>query len=76
MQLTRVPATPSEYPVWTQWLAEYEPLPGDAAGAAMTMMYTSGTTGGPKGVRREPATAEQIARLRSTEPKVWAAGPA
>ena len=28
---------PSEYPVWTQWLAEYEPLPGDAAGAAMTL---------------------------------------
>ena len=66
---------PSEYPVWTQWLAEYEPLPGDAAGTAMTMMYTSGTTGRPKGVRREPATAEQIARLRSTEPKVMGSRP-
>ena len=66
---------PSEYPVWTQWLAEYEPLPGNTAGAAMTMMYTSGTTGRPKGVRREPATAEQIARLRSTEPKVMGSRP-
>ena len=66
---------PQGYPVWTEWLAGYEPLVGDATGVAMTMMYTSGTTGRPKGVRRQPATTEQIARLHAAEPKVMGNRP-
>ncbi len=39
---------------WESWLASHEPWQGDPAPRRTSMLYTSGTTGRPKGVRRQP----------------------
>lgn len=54
-QLAEPPATALE---WDAWVASHEPRARDAHGGG-TMMYTSGTTGRPKGVRRHPVSAER-----------------
>ncbi len=47
------------------WLAQVEPRREPAPGTASRMLYTSGTTGRPKGVRRPPATDEQIKQVQA-----------
>jgi long-chain acyl-CoA synthetase len=47
--------------VWEEWLETLSPWTEDPRTARTSMMYTSGTTGRPKGVRRAPATPEQAA---------------
>lgn len=38
---------------WSRWLEQFEPIAADGPASPMsTMVYTSGTTGNPKGVRR------------------------
>jgi long-chain acyl-CoA synthetase len=44
----------SGYPEWESWLAQYTPLAERAVAHRGTMVYTSGTTGLPKGVKRQP----------------------
>ncbi|HTO56877.1 MAG TPA: acyl-CoA synthetase [Pseudomonadales bacterium] len=44
---------------WNDWLARFEPLPPEAVASPGSMIYTFGTTGRPKGVRRKPPTPEQ-----------------
>ena len=44
---------------WPDWLATHEPHAGPVIDPPGSMMYTSGTTGRPKGVRRRPATQAQ-----------------
>jgi long-chain acyl-CoA synthetase len=49
------------------WVMQHEPYAGVAQAAPVTMFYTSGTTGNPKGVRRAAPTPAQAAaydRLR------------
>jgi long-chain acyl-CoA synthetase len=45
---------------WTTWLSGYAPMPAGQQSPPGSMLYTSGTTGRPKGVRRAPRTPEQI----------------
>ena len=57
---------PPGYPVWDRWLRRHPPLGERSAPAGWTMFYTSGTTGRPKGVRRERlagAARERFGRL-------------
>ncbi len=44
---------------WEGWLAVHEPLPRTDQRGGGTMMYTSGTTGRPKGVLRETFDADR-----------------
>jgi long-chain acyl-CoA synthetase len=48
-------------PDWSAWLESFEPYSGPPKEAPGTIVYTSGTTGHPKGVRRAQPTPEQAA---------------
>ena len=57
---------PSDAVQWEAFLSRYDPMPESMAGALTSMLYTSGTTGHPKGVRRlnlDTAAAAAMARL-------------
>jgi long-chain acyl-CoA synthetase len=56
-ELTRVPAGTTD---WDEWRDSHAPTLG-LQGRAFPMFYTSGTTGMPKGVRREPMPPERAA---------------
>lgn len=61
-------ATPEGVTDYQAWRDSHEPLAGAAPASPGAMLYTSGTTGRPKGVRRLPPTAAQAAagrRLRT-----------
>ena len=52
-------------PQWPQWEALRDaaaPYRGAAGTPRGPMLYTSGTTGKPKGIRRQPPTPQQVAR--------------
>ncbi|WP_016747581.1 AMP-binding protein [Rhizorhabdus wittichii] len=44
------------------WIAGHEPHAGSGTGLGSSMVYTSGTTGRPKAVRRLPASGEESAQ--------------
>jgi long-chain acyl-CoA synthetase len=48
---------------WHKWIVEQPPYTGPERRPRGFMPYTSGTTGRSKGVRREPATADNLLRL-------------
>ncbi len=56
------PAAAAARPRWATLRDGAAPDAGVAATARSAMLYTSGTTGRPKGIRRQPATPEQAAR--------------
>jgi long-chain acyl-CoA synthetase len=47
---------------WPAWRDAHGPIAEDPQAPRGAMFYTSGTTGRPKGIRRAPATPEQVAR--------------
>jgi long-chain acyl-CoA synthetase len=51
---------PDGHMPWDVWLSEYVPWSKPPPAERASMLYTSGTTGKPKGVRREPLRAEHL----------------
>ncbi len=60
---------------WYAWLSGFDSEFTIGAGAPGSMFYTSGTTGRPKGVRRQVPTQEQIEGLRGMRLAVCGFGP-
>ena len=50
------------WPDYDDWIRVHEPHVGKGNGLGSSMVYTSGTTGKPKAVRRLPATGEESAQ--------------
>ncbi len=63
------------YPIWTEWVKQFEPRADMGITAPGSMIYTSGTTGRPKGVRREPPTPEQVEGTKNMINAVCGSGP-
>lgn len=51
-------ATPPGCDEWESWIRRHEPLAQHSPAPRGSMFYTSGTTGRPKGVRRQPPSPE------------------
>jgi long-chain acyl-CoA synthetase len=56
-------AVPAGATEWERWLAQSPLYDGPARKVHYSLPYSSGTTGRPKGVRRQPASPEQLARV-------------
>ena len=52
----------SDWPDYDDWIGAHEPYAGNGNGLGSSMVYTSGTTGKPKAVKRLPATGEESAQ--------------
>ncbi|MEU9123374.1 AMP-binding protein [Streptomyces sp. NPDC048506] len=57
------PAPPptGAHPLLDDWLAAHRPLAAEVGERPPTVIYSSGTTGRPKGVLREPVSADRLA---------------
>ncbi|MFJ9412823.1 AMP-binding protein [Streptomyces sp. NPDC101227] len=69
------PAATGRHPLLDAWLAGHEPLAEAAAERPPTVIYSSGTTGRPKGVLREPVPQEQIAEAVQSFLEYFAVAP-
>jgi long-chain acyl-CoA synthetase len=67
-----VPDGRNDYEEWLQRHDEWTEPPRSSPGA---MLYTSGTTGKPKGVRRKPPKAEQMQLGRKIGAQIYGFGP-
>ncbi|MFJ8672486.1 AMP-binding protein [Streptomyces sp. NPDC093589] len=72
--LAAVPAT-GEHPLLDRWLAGHEPLAEPAVQRPPTVIYSSGTTGRPKGVLREPVAQERLAEAVQAFLEYFAVAP-
>jgi long-chain acyl-CoA synthetase len=69
---TRVPDGRLDYEKWLSSHTEWSEAPRSSPGA---MLYTSGTTGKPKGVRRKPPKPEQMQLGRKIGARLYGFGP-
>ena len=67
-----VPEDRTDYKSWLSDFEDWQEAPRKSPGA---MLYTSGTTGKPKGVRRKPPRAEQMQLGRKIGQQVYGFGP-
>ena len=67
-------AVPPGYVAWDAWLADQDHWTTPVAALRASMLYTSGTTGRPKGVRREPATPEVMELARRLVATIFGIG--
>ncbi len=58
------PPDPEGRPEWREWVAAQTPWEAGEGATRGSMIYTAGTTGRPKGVRREAASPEQQQRTQ------------
>ncbi|MBW2387550.1 MAG: AMP-binding protein [Deltaproteobacteria bacterium] len=68
----RVPSGRTDYDKWISELEEWTEAPRSSPGA---MLYTSGTTGKPKGVRRKPPKPEQMQLGRKIGAQIYGFNP-
>lgn len=68
---TDVPAAVSADHLWDIWLAGFAELDAPPKPPRSSWIFTSGTTGRPKGVRREAATPVQAVAMRDLFAKVY-----
>ncbi|HEX7409349.1 MAG TPA: acyl-CoA synthetase [Candidatus Binatia bacterium] len=61
---------PDRETAWSEWIDRFDPRPLQQIETPGTMLYTSGTTGRPKGVRRRRPTKEQDTATRQMSPTV------
>lgn len=61
--------------VWRDWLLRHEPWREPRKGTRASMLYTSGTTGRPKAVRRVPATPEQVQARAALFRQIYGVAP-
>ncbi len=73
--ITSIPAPPSGLLNWPGWRDSHQPLTAPAPPSLGMMLYTSGTTGRAKGVRRLPGTPEQHDSARRIRNLVGGARP-
>ncbi len=66
---------PAGAEVWGQWLADHPPIEDRYPKVPWSMMYTSGTTGLPKGVKREMQEPEDAAKVLALRDEVYGLGP-
>jgi long-chain acyl-CoA synthetase len=66
---------PNGMTAWGDWFAAQTPYAGPARQPRGFMPYTSGTTGRPKGVRREPAPADALPRLQELNRRSYGIEP-
>lgn len=59
---------------WDAFLASAEPWTAPSPPTSETLIYTSGTTGNPKGVLRQPATAEQARASEAMRAQIFGIG--
>jgi long-chain acyl-CoA synthetase len=66
---------PAGMEAWDGFVQDYAPWPDPPKQFRSAMLYTSGTTGHPKGVRRQPMTPEQVVEITQRAHEVFGIHP-
>src|SRR5205823_216906 len=69
------PPVTGAHPLLDSWLAGHEPLARPVADRPPTVIYSSGTTGRPKGVLREPVPQDRLAEAVQSFLEYFAVAP-